>query len=535
MSVLMPQASPARHDPAPELYARQLEAIQRIGARLTRLSSVQDIGLALCTETRQVIDYDNCRVYVVAGDGRELHPVAFRSHHPAYEQETIEALGARVGKEGEGLTGWVAATGEPLIVPDASVDPRAVNVPGTDEAVESMLLVPLRYDDRVTGVIVLSALGADRFAAADLRLLQILADQTAVAVENARLMAGRDALVAELQALVEIGRSAGEATDEEALAKALVRKVCQAAGADSCVLSRWDEGTTLLRTLASVGTVQPLEGAYDTIDYPTTRAVLHQARPAVVQLDDPEADPTEIELMRRLDEQTLVMVPLRAGGRTTGLLELAASGGRREFSPQELDFFTTMANQVGAALENARLVETLRHVADVDQLTGVANHRHLQERLRQEIARSIRTRRPLSVLMVDLDGFKAVNDAHGHAEGDRLLNEMATALKSALRANDVVARYGGDEFVILMPDTAEEAARKLGQRMLGAVADHRHVLPGGDEISLGASAGLAIYPADGRSPAALLAAADAAMYAVKRAGGGGVRRPREKSDLERAG
>jgi diguanylate cyclase (GGDEF)-like protein len=239
--------------------------------------------------------------------------------------------------------------------------------------------------------------------------------------------------------------------------------------------------------------------------------------------------------MRRLDEQTLVMVPLRAGGRTIGLLELAASAGRREFSAQELDFFTTMANQVGAALENARLVQTLRHVADVDQLTGVANHRYLQERLRQEIARAIRTRRPLSILMVDLDGFKAVNDAHGHAVGDRLLNEMAAALKSAVRTNDVVARYGGDEFVILMPDTPEAAARRVGRRMLQAVADHRHVLPDGTEISLGASAGLAIYPADGRSPAALLAAADAAMYAVKRAGGGGVRRPREKGDLERAG
>ena len=522
-------------DPPADPYARQLEAIQRIGARLTRLATVEEIGIALCTETREVIDYDNCRVYVVGVDGRELRPVAFRSHHPSYDQETIEALQARVGEVGEGLTGWVAARGEALIVPDASVDPRAVDIPDTETVKESMLLVPLRYEEHVTGAIVLCKLGEARFGASDLRLLQILADQAAVAVENARLLAGRDKLVAELQALVEIGRTASEASDEESLARLLVRRLCQAAEADSCVLSRWEEGTTVLRTLASVGHTAPLDSDYDIIDYPLTREVLHEGVPAVVQVDDPDAEPAEIALMRRLGERTQVMVPLRAGGRTVGLLELANRQVRREVTAQELDFFTTLASQAGAALENARLLETLRHVADVDQLTGVANHRYLQDRLRQEIARAARTRRPLSVLMVDLDGFKAVNDTYGHAEGDRVLREIATGLKVAVRVNDVVARYGGDEFVILMPDTAETPARGVAERIVAEVQEHRHKLPDGGELSVGASAGLAIYPADGRSPAALLGAADGAMYEVKRSGGGSVRRRRDLSSVDRAG
>jgi diguanylate cyclase (GGDEF)-like protein len=189
----------------------------------------------------------------------------------------------------------------------------------------------------------------------------------------------------------------------------------------------------------------------------------------------------------------------------------------------------TMADHAATVLENARLLHTFRQVADVDQLTGVANHRYLQERLRQESARAARTKRPLSVLMVDLDGFKEVNDAHGHSEGDGVLAAVAAALRLAVRDNDVVARYGGDEFVILMPDTAEKDATVVAERVLSTVADSPYRLRDGTEIALSASAGLAIYPADGRNPATLLAAADRSMYAVKRDGGRGVRRAERRS------
>ncbi len=101
----------------------------------------------------------------------------------------------------------------------------------------------------------------------------------------------------------------------------------------------------------------------------------------------------------------------------------------------------------------------LRDAAETDLVTGVYSHRHLQDRVRQETARAARSRSPLSVLMVDLDDFKRVNDEHGHQAGDRVLRAIAGALRAAVRTSDVVARYGGDEFVVLMPDTdADEAA-----------------------------------------------------------------------------
>jgi diguanylate cyclase (GGDEF)-like protein len=507
---------------------RQLEAIQRIGARMTRLSSLEELGLALCVEMKEVLDYDSARIYVVESNGVDLTPVAFRSEHELYQRETFEALRARVGEDRGGLTGWVAARGRSLIVGDATKDPRAVQIPGTDEFVESMLLVPLRYEGRVTGVIVLSKLGANQFDEDDLRLLHILADQAAVAVENARLLAGHERLVAELQALVEIGRTAAESSDETGVATILARKLRTAAGVDVCILSRWEESSTILRTLAWAGTGD-LKARYDIGHDKPIRQVLREGRPLVLHADDPEADPTGRARLDRPDEESLLLLPLKAGGRTVGLIELINRSVRREFSPQDLEFFVTMADHAATVLENARLLHTFRQVADVDQLTGVANHRYLQERLRQESARAARTKRPLSVLMVDLDGFKEVNDAHGHSEGDGVLAAVAAALRLAVRDNDVVARYGGDEFVILMPDTAEKDATVVAERVLSTVADSPYRLRDGTEIALSASAGLAIYPADGRNPATLLAAADRSMYAVKREGGRGVRRAERRS------
>ncbi|HET7676926.1 MAG TPA: sensor domain-containing diguanylate cyclase [Candidatus Limnocylindrales bacterium] len=505
-------------------WTRQLEVIQRIAARLTRLASVEDVALAIGVELEHLIDYDDCRVFLLEHDGSAV-PVLTRAE--TVRDADNPAAAARAGLTAH-LVAWVAAHAEYLLLDDAGRDPRSAAVGERELGGQlSMLLVPLRADGQVTGVIALSAQGARRFDGDDLRLLQVLADQAAVAIENARLLAGRDRLLAELAALLEISQASAQGVDERTLGRALARKLCSAAGVDACVISRWESGSTMLRTLAAFG-VDEDDPGYDIVDYPATRAVLRDGRPMVVQADDPGADPAELAVMRQLGQRTMLMLPLLAGNASVGLIELLTHSRRREFSPSDLDFCMTMALQAGTALENARLMEHLRRVADVDQLTGVANHRVLQERLAQEVARANRTGRSLSVLLLDLDGFKEVNDRHGHAEGDRVLRDVAAALRLAVRTNDIVARYGGDEFVVLMPDTAERAARMVAERIVSGVRDRVHVVGDGSEVRLSASAGLAIHPEDGRTPSALLRAADTSMYSVKRAGGGAVERRRTR-------
>jgi diguanylate cyclase (GGDEF)-like protein len=159
-----------------------------------------------------------------------------------------------------------------------------------------------------------------------------------------------------------------------------------------------------------------------------------------------------------------------------------------------------------------RECDTLRRSALSDPLTGIANRRSLLARIEYEIIRHARGRRGFALVMIDLDGFKQLNDRFGHLAGDDLLRDVATALQGTIRAQDTAARIGGDEFCVLAPETEGQGIPRLETRVLRAVAS---VTAGVQALQ--ASAGTASFPADGRSPEDLLHAADARLLAAKRA------------------
>ena len=164
---------------------------------------------------------------------------------------------------------------------------------------------------------------------------------------------------------------------------------------------------------------------------------------------------------------------------------------------------------------NARLAE----LAITDGLTGLYNHRHFRERLTLELERSNRTGLPLSVLMIDVDSFKAYNDSHGHLAGDNALRGVAKVLQSGRRANDVVARYGGEEFTVVLVDVPSAAAKDVADRIVAQVAEFPFEFGSTQPLGrLTISAGVATAPADGVDAATVLAAADRALFAAKDAG-----------------
>src|SRR3954454_13022530 len=495
-------------------WTRQLEAIQRIAARLTRLASVEDVAGTIWTEIREVLDHDEAHVMVVDPFGG-LRVIAATG-------QAVYSDGSAIPLPGDGVGG--NEIGRALRGGGATLLPELPDLGPGRAGPHSMLIVPLHYESRVTGLIVVVAQGSRRFDDDDVRLIQILSDQAAVAIENARLLQGRDELVHELAGLLEISEAAGAAHDEMTLAALLAARVRQQTNTDAALVARWDDGSTQMRVLCRDG----IGGTAQTIDVSDSaarRQVLRDDKPLVIQADSTDSG-TEAGQLRQVGAHTLILLPLNAGGRTIGLIELLARSRPRNPTPPEMQACEAMSSLAAAGLEKVRVLEQLRSAADMDLVTGVHNHRYLQERLRQEISRSARSHSPLPVLMLDLDKFKPINDRHGHADGDRVLHNIAATIKQNVRTSDIVARYGGDEFVVLMPDTDDASAEQVAHRVVTGVLQQQHELSDRSRVSVGVSAGLAVYPSEGRTSAQLLQAADSAMYAAKRVGGRQLERSR---------
>ena len=499
-----------------ETRAAQLETLQAASARMSRASTVAEVGRTVVEETRRMVDYHNARFYLIEPPDLVV-PIAFEGTVGAYERVDMALLHTRVG---EGFTGWVAQHGEPILVNDANGDPRGRTIPGTDDVDESMLVVPLRYDGTTIGVITLSKLGLNGFGPEDQRLLTILADQAATAVESARLLSRTRDLAQELRRLLDMSADLSASLDPRQVADLIASHMARAMAVDECAISYWDRPTGRLESLGyypapEFGSQEPF---FDVSGYPVTLQVLERQEAVLVDAEDADADLAEVTLLRTNGQRMLAMLPLVAKGQSIGLVELF-SRSAITWSVELLQLARTMANEAAMALENARLYEEARKLADRDPLTGFYNHRFLHERLGEEVVRTQRARRPLSVLMLDLDDFKLVNDTFGHLFGDRVLTWTAELIRSTLRASDIPARYGGDEFAIILPETDADEARMAADRILGAVREHAFQGEQRGPVPIGASIGIATYPAAGRTATDLIAAADEALYRVKRDGG----------------
>jgi diguanylate cyclase (GGDEF)-like protein len=415
-----------------------------------------------------------------------------------------------------GFTGWVARHGVPLRIDDASSDPRSPTA-GIGDIDESLLVVPMRYDERVVGVITLSKLGLAGFTDGDARLLTILADQAATAIETARLLERANGLAVELGRIVEMSRELTASLDPRAVANLIARHIAHALEIGECAISLWDRYADRIVTMGYFPPSQPEDLApfYPLADFPETRRVLEDQAGSIIQVDDPEADQAEVALLREDGFASMVMIPLVAKGASIGLVELM-SRGRVELDEERLDLARTMANEAAMALENARLYGIARDLADHDPLTGFLNHRSFHERLGEEIVRSGRSRSSIALLMIDLDDFKLVNDTFGHQLGDRVLVFAADLIRSTLRASDIAARYGGDEFAVILPETDREAAQAAADRIGEAFAATSLTVEGRGPIPVGATVGVAIHPSDARTGPELIALADDDLYRTKR-------------------
>jgi len=215
---------------------------------------------------------------------------------------------------------------------------------------------------------------------------------------------------------------------------------------------------------------------------------------------------------------TLVAVPLSSSSGVIGVLVLLDRDGGEDFDAGDLATLRTFTSQATVAVDNVLLHEEARRLSITDALTGLWNYRYFQMAVEKEVERAARFGRPLAMLMLDLDHFKAVNDTYGHQRGDEVLAELATRVRSQVRDVDTLARYGGEEFIAVLPETDEQGACLVAERIRAAVGTTAFGGVGAEPISLTVSIGVAVFPSHGDDAAGLVRSADAALYDAKRSG-----------------
>jgi diguanylate cyclase (GGDEF)-like protein len=249
-----------------------------------------------------------------------------------------------------------------------------------------------------------------------------------------------------------------------------------------------------------------------------TAKVITSGQPILFNRQEDEMMDGERRLGHNVDEVTasVIIVPMRVGAHVVGAVS-AQSYTMNAYGEEERDLLMTIASSAAIALENARLYQSARELSLTDDLTGLGNYRYFCDLLDKEIERAIRHSTPLTLVMLDSDHLKYINDKYGHAIGDTHLIHLADTMRAVARKSDILARYAGDEFMIILPNTAGADGLVLAER-LRAEMERTPLMVDGTPVTATISLGVASMPQSGGSVDALVRAADAAMYEAKRQG-----------------
>ena len=319
-----------------------------------------------------------------------------------------------------------------------------------------------------------------------------------------------------LQALLDLSRALSSSLDLREVLREFATHAAQLTGATAAELSTYDPANGNLVMLVEYrhGTDEITETGgqvYNLADYPATRHVLDTQEVVQIRVDNPEDDPAERGLLVNQGQKSLLMLPLVARGETIGLMEIVDVEDR-VWDDAAVDFCRALCDIVAIAIRNAVLFADLQETAARDKLTGLYNRRLFEEQFETAVARSLRTRENLTLLIVDLDGLKRINDVSGHVAGDQALRTLADALRATIRATDVACRLGGDEFAVILPGSNAEDAVKVAERAQETLAEIGH-----GQFSF--SGGIARVTPSQPSAENVYRSADLAAYRAKAAGG----------------
>lgn len=330
-----------------------------------------------------------------------------------------------------------------------------------------------------------------------------------------------EAKIQDLRTIYEVSTAIAGTLDSEELFRILPERVMRTVGLNDFCILLYDPDTRMLTYRAGAGPASDLAGDFRIAPGEGVSGRVFETGEPVYLTDVRSSSEFLYYGGRRMDVRSFMCTPLLSKGRAIGVLNVHHPSPNA-FDAESVAMMRVLASCIAVALENAGLFQFVKTLAEKDSLTLLYNHGAFHEKLQIELERAARYGRSLSVIMLDLDGFKEINDTYGHVVGDRILLMTAGVLCAHLRKSDIAARYGGDEFAVILPETDLAAATAIADRIAAGLSEVRLDTAKGETITFTASIGYAACLPDSRGRDNILNVADRLMYESKRRGRGGV-------------
>ena len=407
----------------------------------------------------------------------------------------------------DGITGASVLKKQPVYAPDVTRDSRYVCAA---QSTRSELAIPLMVRDEVVGVLDCQSDRLDHFDHETIELLTLFSTQASIALQNARLYSLERQRARQLEAINAIAQQSTAVMELEDLLARVCTVIQKAFQVSHVSLLLREEGDLVMR--AHHGTLTPCippGGRFPAGQEPWSRVI---ATTGTVIEKDLRNTPEFVRLFK--ESASRLSIPMISFGQTLGVLTLHSSLPNA-FRENELQSLESVADICANSIQNAHYVERVKQLAYLDGLTGIFNRRFFELRIMEEIERARRYGTGMAVIMADIDGFKRLNDEFGHLLGDEVLRQVSSLFHQQLRKIDVVCRYGGEEFAILLTQTNAQQAILIAEKLRRSVENFQ--FPGVPR-TVTISAGVAAFPAHGKSRDEMIRAADNGLYAAKQAG-----------------
>ena len=514
LSLFSSQASLALRNA--QLFAETLQALereQRMGEITRAISSALDLPVILKTVVRLAVELAGAE----AGSMAILDDAEQQLSYP-YLFNLPEKLGERPEVPGEGIAWEIVSSRRPILLNDYSSHPKA-NQRWVAAGIHSCYGVPVIVGNKCLGTLGVFTYNSDReFEPRNLVLVETVGRQAGVAIQNARLFEAAQRRAVEAETLRQAASAVNSALEINAVLDKILEQLENVIPNDSSSVFLIEGDHVRMTAGRGPSKLTELLARHFSLQNPLFVEIDNILSPIIIP--DAQADPR----FERWGDATYIHgwmgLQLRVRDERIGYLTID-SRKINAYNQADANLAQAFADEAAIALENARLFQQVKFLAVTDPLTELYNRRHFFETARREFERARRYKTPLSIILIDLDHFKGVNDTYGHITGDHVLVIVANRCKQSLRDADIAARFGGEEFIFLLPETdlsgAHQLAERLRERILQQVVD-----TGDLHIAVSASLGVAEMDSTCTDMMDLVQRADQALYATKRTNRGSI-------------